>query len=64
MSELNDETSGVDPAAETAGGEVTSGQDPDSADSKTPRTEPAPGRLPARAARTGKREAFRFRREL
>jgi hypothetical protein len=64
MPDLNAETNGVDPATQTAGGEVTSGQDQDSADSKNPRTERAPGRLPARAARTGNREAFRFHREL
>ena len=64
MPELNAETNGVDPAAEIAGEEVTSGQDQDSADSKNTRTEPAPGRLPARAARTGGRKAFRFPREL
>ena len=64
MSELSDETGEIDPAAETAGGEVTSGQDQDPADSKNPRTEPAPGRLPAGAARTGNRENFRFHREL
>jgi hypothetical protein len=64
MPELDAEATGVDREAETAGEEVASEQEQESAGSKISRTEPAPGRLPARAARTGGREGSRFLREL
>ena len=60
MPEMNEEN-GVVSASETVGGEIANQQDQNFADSEHPRTEPAPGRLPARASRTGDRETLRFR---
>jgi hypothetical protein len=58
MSEQNVERSQTDPASENAGGEIANLEDQNPAECVKPRTESAPGRLPARASRTG--EAFRF----
>jgi len=58
MSEQNVESSQADPASENAGGEIENARDQNPAESAKPRTGSAPGRLPARASRTG--EAFRF----
>jgi len=52
MLEMNADKSGVDPENQDVEREIPNTPDQNRAGAETPRSKPAPGRLPARASRT------------